>query len=171
MEEKETITLGSIIGTKDIEPFETFDLTEVQEVLSTLSNVEPIDIAHAEYLQQRALYGANIVLDFLGKIIKTTGYLETKINSMRNKVALEYKPAEGKATADMRKAASEASPEVEELSITLARAKGAKAVLEKKYDVLIKLHHHNKDLVAGMRKGVLGYSTNNQEKLTVEGWQ
>ena len=70
----------------------------------------------------------------------------------------------------MRKLAGTIAPEVEELQIKLAKAKAGKMVLDKKYDILIKNHHYWKDLAAGMRKTILGYSQPNTEK-TPEGWE
>lgn len=163
-------TLGDFIGTNLEEQFVNFDLTEIQEVLSKLQSGDPIDLAHAEQLQQQALRAADILIEYMGKIIKTVGYLEAKVNSTKNKVALTYSAPEGKTTADMRKFASESSPEVEEVSIRLANAKASKVVVEKKYDTLIRLHHFYKDLTTGMRKSILGYS-GGQGAPTAEGWQ
>lgn len=152
------VTLGSMIGTNSEEEFVNFDLTEIQEVLQALANTKPIDIAHAEVLQQKSLRGADILTEYLGKIIKTIGYLESKVSSTKNRVSLEYNASEGKTTADMKKWAGECSPEVEELQVKLAKAKASKLVLEKKYDLLIRGHHFWKDLTTGMRKSILGYS-------------
>ena len=81
------ITLGQILGDDLEEAFRNFDMTEIQEVLSRLAETDAIDLAHAEMLQQQALRGADILSEFLGKIIKTTSYLETEINSARNKAS------------------------------------------------------------------------------------
>jgi len=151
--------LVDLIGEKLEEKFLDFDLTEVQEVLKKLKDIEPIDLAHAELLQQQALRGADVVIEYLGKIVKTVGYLESKVNSIKNKEALEYQTPDGtKATTDMRKWWSEQSPEVISIQESLAKARAAKTVLEKKYDLLIKSHHHYKEIASGMRKGIVGYS-------------
>jgi hypothetical protein len=164
-------TVADLIGSKVEEKFTEFDMTEVQNVLSKLSDIEPVDLAHAEMLQQQALRGADILSDYLGKIVKTVNYLESKINKVKNQVSLTYKdPEGGKVTSEMRKWAGESSPEVEELSIKLAEAKAAKVTLEKKYDVLIRTHHQYKDIAAGFRRTILGYNNNPQEKIP-EGWQ
>ena len=164
------ITLGSLIGEQLEDEFILFDLSEIQTTLATLQRTDTIDLAHAEMLQQKALRGADIVSEYLAKLIKTTSFLESKVNSTKNKAALEYQAPEGsRTTMDLRKYAAEASPEVEELSIKLAKAKGAKSVLEKKYDILIKLHHHYKDIANGLRRTILGQgsfnpSNNSEEK-------
>lgn len=166
----EKVSLGQLLGDNLEEEFVKFDLTEIQEVLSRLSETDAIDLAHSELLQQQALRAADLISEYLGKIIKTVSYLETKINSTKNKIALQFKAPEGdRTTADMKKWAGESSPEVEELSIRLAKAKGSKSVLEKKYDILIKSHHHWKDISAGFKKTILGY--NQGEKKVATGWE
>jgi len=165
------VRLGDFLGTELEEEFINFDLTEIQQVLEKLQNDNAIDLAHAELLQQQALRGADILTEYLGKIIKTVGYLEAKINSTKNKVSLDYQAPDGaRTTADMKKWAGESSPEVEQVQIKLAKAKGSKVVLERKYEILIKAHHHFKDIAAGMRKTILGYSPMVSEKVP-EGYE
>jgi hypothetical protein len=173
----EKITLGELLGESLEDDFAHFDMTQIQGVLSTLNNTDAIDLAHAEMLQQQSLRGADIVSEFLGKLIKTVSFLETKLNSAKNRVALNYKAPDGqRTTADMKKQAGESSPEVEDLSYRLAKAKGSKSVLEKKYDILIRSHHHYKDLSSGMKKSITGFNgggtinnTTQERKLT--GWE
>lgn len=170
MTEEKTLTLGSFIGTALEESFVDFDLTEIQQVLIKLQSVDSIDLAHAELLQQQALRGADILTEYLGKIVKTVSYLEARVNNVKNKVSLAYQAPDGsRTTVEMKKWAGEASPEVEEIQIKLAKAKGSKIVLERKYEILVKAHHHYKEIATGMRKGILGYSSSNS---TVEksGW-
>ena len=162
------VRLGSLVGTELEEEFLDFDLTEIQMVLERLRNTDAIDLAHAEVLQQQSLRGADILTEYLGKIVKTVGYLEAKVNSTKNRVSLAYQAPEGRTTSEMKKYAGDASPEVEEVQIKLAKAKGSKIVLEKKYDLLIKSHHHWKDIAQGLRKTILGYgsqSVSNQEEI------
>jgi hypothetical protein len=152
------VRLSDFLGTELEEDFMQFDLTEIEEVLVRLREIDAIDLAHAELLQQQALRGADVLTGYLGKIVKTVGYLETKVNSTKNKVSLEYQAPEGKTTMEMRKWAGEQSPEVEKIAIKLAIAKASKMVLEKKYDILIKSHHHYKDIAQGLRRTIIGYS-------------
>ena len=164
------ITLGNLIGSRMEEEFAEFDLTDIQNILSNLRNTTAIDLAHAETLQQQSLRGADIISEYLAKLVKTTSYLEAKLNSTKNKISLEYNsPDGGRTTAEAKKQAGEASPLVEELAGRLAVAKGSKSVLEKKYDILIKLHHHYKDIAAGLRKSVLGYNTTERPEKPGEG--
>jgi hypothetical protein len=166
----ENVRLGDLLGDQLEENFVDFDLTEIQYVLSKLQTEDAIDLVHAEMLQQQSLRGADILTEYLGKIVKTVGYLETKVNSTKNKVSLEYTTPDGsKTTADMKKWAGESSPEVEAVQIKLAKAKGSKIVLEKKYDILIKAHHHYKDIALGLRKTILGYAPKSEK--TAEGWE
>ena len=152
-------TLKDIVGEDLEENFLEFDLTEIQAVLSRLQETDAIDLAHAEMLQQQSLRGADILSEYLSRLIKTVGYLEAKLNSTKNNSALTYQePNGGKVTADMRKYFSECAPEVEEVQIRLAKAKASKIAIEKKYDILIRSHHHYKDLAAGLRRTILGYS-------------
>jgi hypothetical protein len=150
------ITLGSLLGSDDDENFLNFSLTEIHKVLSHLASTEAIDLVHAESLQQQALRGADILSEYLGKVIRIVGVLETKVNTLKNKTSLLYTAPEGRTTAEMKKQAGESSPAVEKLQLKLAEAKGAKSLLEKKYDILIKAHHHYKDISAGLRKTILG---------------
>lgn len=152
-----TQKLGDLIGENLEEDFTNFDLTDIKSVLDKLQNIEPIDLAHAEMLSQQALRGADIITEYLGKIVKTLGYLESKINKAKNKASLDYKAPDGtKTTTDMKIWAGAASDEVEAISMSLARAKASKVVLEKKYDLLIRCHHHHKDIAGGLRRTILG---------------
>jgi hypothetical protein len=160
------VKLGDFLGTEMEEDFFQFDLTEIQKVLEQLQTEDVFDLPHAELLQQQALRGADILT------VKTVGYLETKVNSTKNKVSLDYQAPDGvRTTADMKKWAGESSPEVEEVQIKLAKAKGSKIVLERKYEILIKSHHHFKDIAQGLRKTVLGYSLVSNNEKTPEGYE
>lgn len=152
------VRLGDLLGNELEADFQSFDLSEIQDVLSNLRDIEAIDLAHAEVLQQQALRGADVLTEYLAKITKTVGYLETKVASTKNKVSLEYQAPEGKTTLDMKKWAADVSPEVEAVQIKLAAAKGSKLYLDRKYELLIKSHHHFKDIAAGLRRTILGYS-------------
>lgn len=121
-------------------------------------------------LQQKALYCADLTIEFLGKIVKTVSYLESKISTARNAAARDFKTTDGsKITADMRRWAADNSPEAESLNVALGKAKASKLVLEKKFDILIKQHHLYKDVAAGLRKTILGYTP--IDKVVVEGWE
>lgn len=166
------VRLGDFLGNELEENFMDFDLTEIQQVLGQLQYVDAIDLAHAELLQQQSLRGADILTEYLGKIVKTVGYLETKVNSVKNKVSLDYQAPDGsRTTADMKKWAGESSPEVEVIQIKLAKAKGSKLVLERKYEILIKSHHHFKDIANGLRKSILGYSLGSSTEKVPEGYE
>lgn len=166
------VRLGDLLGAVMEEDYKNFDMSEIEEVLSQLKETDAIDLAHAELLQQQALRGADILAIHLGKIVKTVAYLEGKVNSTKNKVCLEYTAPDGaKTTLDMKKWAGESSPEVEKVQIQLASAKGGKVALEKKYDILIKAHHHFKDISAGMRKTILGYSLPASTEKVPEGYE
>lgn len=156
---KEKITLGKIIGEDFSDDFEKFDLTIIQEVLTSLSNENPIDLAHSEMLQQKALYAAELMVEYIAKLVKMVNFYESRINTVKNKTALNYKVEDGRTTADMKKQAGEASPEVEALGLQLSKAKGAKVLLERKYEILIKLHHHFKDISNAQKKGIVSNSS------------
>lgn len=165
------VRLGDLLGQDLEEEFINFDLTEIQNVLVSLNETDAIDLAHAEMLQQLSLRGADIITEYLGKVVKTVGFLEAKVNSTKNKVSLEYTAPDGaRTTADMKKWAGESSKEVEEVQIRLAKAKASKIVLEKKYDILIRSHHHYKDIASGLRRTILGYAPVNREKIP-EGYE
>ena len=165
------VRVKDFVGDKLEEDFLEFDLTAIQEVLQSLAEDSAHDLAHAEMLQQQALRGADIISEYLCKVVKTVGYLEAKVNSTKNRAALSYQEPNGnKTTSEMKKWYSESVPEVEELQIKLAKAKASKMVLEKKYDILIKSHHHFKDIASGMRKTILGYNTGTTEKVP-EGYE
>jgi len=162
---KEKITVGQVLGDSFVENFADFDITEVRKVLDTLREEQVLDIAHAEMLQQKSLYAAELLIEYIAKLVKTVGYLEIRVNSVKNKTALEYKAVEGRTTADMKKQAGESSPEVEALSLDLQRAKGSKLLLERYYEILIKSHHHFKDLASAQKRGIV--STQN----SAPGWE
>ena len=153
------VTVKDIIGSAAEEDFLNFDLTEIQKVLSHLRDDNPVELAHAEHILQETLRCADILSEFLAKITKTSTYLENKLNIVKNKAIVDF-TSESKVTADIRKAASESSPEVEALSNKISSVKGAKLALEKKYEIIIKSHHHWKDIAGGLRKTVLGYVGN-----------
>lgn len=165
------VLLKDLVGDDLVEEFSQFDLTEIQNVLKYLESENPVDLAHAEMLQQKALRGADVLTEYLGKIVKTVSYLEGKLNSVKNKVALGYQnPDGGKTTTDMKIWASNCSPEADDIQIKLSKAKASKIVLEKKYDLLIKTHHYYKEITAGMKKTILGYTPASAEKIP-EGWE
>lgn len=147
-----------LIGHTMDDKFVDFNLDEIVPVLQSLKNENAIDLPHAELLQQQALRAADILAEHLGKIVKMVSYLESQINTTKNRAALNFTPKSGDKAPSMelRKMAGEAAPELEELSKSLAQAKGAKVALEKKYDILIKAHHHFKDISNGLRKSILG---------------
>jgi hypothetical protein len=154
------VRLGDLLGSNSVEDFRDFDLTEVQQVLNQLQETDAIDLAHAELLQQQALRGADILAEYMAKMIKTVSYLEAKVNSTKNKVSLEYVAPDGtRTTVDMKKWAAECSPDVVAALEKLADAKGGKVALERKFDIIVKAHHHYKDIAAGLRKTILGYSS------------
>jgi hypothetical protein len=159
-----SITLETLLGSGWEELFSSFDLTEVQAISANLANTNAIDVAHSELLQLQSLRAADILSEYIGKIVKTVSYLEGKLNTAKNKAALEYKPEMGKATADMRKQAGECDPVVVELVDRLARAKGARELLMRKFDIMIKSHHYYKELTVGMRKGIVSSTQ-------VSGWE
>lgn len=169
--DNQQVRLGDLLG-NDLEvDFESFDLYEIQQVLDSLKDITAIDLPHAELLQQQALRGADVLIEYQAKIVRTVGYLEAKVNSTKNKVSMEYQAPDGaRTTLDMKKWAGETSPEVEKVQIKLASAKGAKLYLDRKYEILVKAHHHFKDIAAGMRKTILGYSSGAAEK-TPEGYE
>lgn len=149
------MNIQDLIGDSLEEEFLSFNLDEIVVVLSNLKNTDAIDLAHAELLQQQSLRGADILAEYLGKLVKTVSYLESKLSSVKNRGALEFMPKDGKAPSiELRKMAGEALPEVEELSIRLAKAKGAKVALEKKYDILLKSHYNWKEIAIGFRKSI-----------------
>lgn len=166
------ILVNDIIGSSLESEFGEFDLTEVQNLLLNLRVQTAIDIAHAEVLAQKSLRCADILSEYLGSIVKTVSYLEGKVNSAKNKASLEYQsPDGGKVTMEMRKWAGESSKQVEELQEKLARAKGTKSLLEKKYDIVIKSHHQYKDIASGLRRSVLGYKNASLEIAVPEGYE
>lgn len=167
------VRLSDFLGTELEEDFSNFDLTEIEQVLVNLRDIDAMDLSHVEALQQQALRGADVIAGYLGKMVKTIGYLEAKVNSTKNKVALDYRDPDGsRTTIDMKKWAGESSPEVEAVQIKLAVAKGSKLVLDRKYEILVKSHHHFKDIAQGLRRTILGYSsgTTTQDKVP-EGYE
>jgi len=153
----EQITLAELLGSGADDQFDTFDVTEIQEVMAALRNTDPVDLAHAELLAQQCLRCADILSEYLGKLTKTTSYLESRHSYSKNKASLDYEAPAGRTTAEMKKWAGEVSPDVEAVALKLAKAKGSKVALEKKYDIVIKAHHHFKDIASGMRKSILNY--------------
>lgn len=166
------VRLSDFLGTELEEDFANFDMTEIEQVLENLRDIDAIDLAHVEVLQQQALRGADVIAGYLGKMVKTIGYLEAKVNSTKNKVSLEYSAPDGsRTTVDMKKWAGESSPLVEAVQIKLANAKGSKLVLDRKYEILVKSHHHFKDIAAGLRKTILGYSQSTTNEPVPNGYE
>ena len=89
------VRLGDLLGNELEVDFQSFDLAEIQQVLDNLKDIEAIDLAHAEALQQQSLRGADVLTEYLAKIVKTVGYLESKVSSTKNKVSLEYQAPDG----------------------------------------------------------------------------
>lgn len=153
------ITVEDLIGDGLEDTFLKFNVTEIQDILAKLQNTNVPDLAHAEYLQQQALRCADVLSEYLGKLVKTIHYLEAKVSRTKAKAALNYTPDAGvRISIELRKMASEDSQEVEDVQIKLAKAKGSKVALDRKYDIIIKAHHHYKDIASGLRKSIVGYS-------------
>ena len=166
-------TVNDLVGvTTSEDEFANFDLSEVQTLLINLQTADVPDLAHAELLSQQSLRCADILSEYLAKMVKTVSYLEGKINSTKNKISLEYLAPDGsRTTVEMKKWAGESSPKVEGLQEKLAGAKGTKSLLEKKYDIVIKAHHHYKDIAAGLRRTILGYKPGATEVTAPEGYE
>lgn len=153
------ITIRDMVGDSLEDDFLSFDMSEIQSVLSVLQSTEAIDLAHTELLQQQSLRGADLLADYLCRIVKTVSHLESQLSSTKNSAALNYISPEGvKPTADMRKWYSESCEEIQPIQEKLARAKASKLLLEKKYDIMIKSHHHYKDIASGLRRSILSVS-------------
>jgi len=168
------VYVKDLLGNEMEEDFLQFDLTEVQDVLSKLQYTEAIDLPHAEMLQQLALRGADILSEHLSKMVKTLSYLESKVNSVKNKAALNYTSPDGsRVTMEMRKFYAEAAPEVELFHESLAKAKGSKVLLEKKYDLLMKSHYYYKEIANGFKKTIVGFTapTVIEKHPVPEGWE
>ena len=166
------IRLGDLLGSELESDFSDFNLTEIKNVEKALNSTSAIDLVHAELLQQQALRGADLLIEYMAKMVKTVSYLESKVLSTKNKVSLEYlAPNGGKTTLDMKKWAAEVSPEVDLMQAKLAGAKGSKLYLDKKYDIMIKAHHLYKDIAAGLRRTILGYNANTQQENIPEGYE
>ena len=151
---KKQVTIGNIIGGSFDDEVDNFDMTEVQELVAELQNTEVPDLTHAEYLQQRALRAADILTEYLGKIVKVLAYYEALGNRTKNLVALKYENPSGKTTQEDKKRAGESSEELMEIETKVARIKGAKAVIEKKFEIVIRMYHGNKDVALGLRKSL-----------------
>jgi hypothetical protein len=144
---------------KDNEPdeiFLDFDLTEIQELVKQLQNETVHDVAAADNLQRQALVCADLLAEYIAKLIKIISHLDVKESRIRNKVSLEFNKGEDGKAASMalRKLAGDASEEAEEVGYIIAKAKGTKALLEKKYDVIIKAHHFYKEISQSFRKNM-----------------
>lgn len=145
--------LKELVGEGFTDNFEEFDLAVVQQTLTSLANEQAIDFVHSEKLQQKTLFAADLLTEYLAKLIKTVSYLESRMNSVKNKVSLEYNaPNGGKTTMETKRQAGESSEKVEEIAMLLAKAKGAKNLVERKYEILLKAHHHFKDLSSNQKK-------------------
>jgi len=159
VEKPQIIKVSDIVGTSLEDAFSNFDITDIQNLLKHLQNTSVPDLAHAEYLQQQALRCADILSEHISKLVKTIHYLEAQLSAKKNKAALEYSPPKGvRLSIELRKMAGESSSEVGDLQLKLAKAKGSKSLLDKKYEITLKAHHHYKEIASGLKKTILGYS-------------
>jgi hypothetical protein len=134
-----------------------FSLVEVQEVINALQSEDTPTIVEAEKLQLMALRGADILSEIIGKLHKTIHYLDAKTASVKNKASLNFVPPAGvRDSIELRKIAGTASDELLDVEISLSKAKGAKALLEKKYEIIIKSHHYYKDVANGLKLTIQG---------------
>lgn len=164
-----TMTIRDLIGADTEDKYLDFDLSEVQQVLATLQIETAVDLPQAENMQRMALRAADVLSEYSGKLTKMIGVIESKLNRKHNEIQLNYEAptAKGKTTADMRKSAAEADPEVEKLSIELAKVKGAMSAVNKKYDLVIKTHHYYKDIALGFKRTLMN---NPPLSSSSEGW-
>jgi hypothetical protein len=146
-------TIRDIIGDNVEEDFLNFDVSFIQETLNEVSNSATPDLAHAEYLCHKCIVAANQLAEYLGRLVKYSSFLENKISSIRNKYALDYKPVDGgKTTADMRNLALKSCADADIYEETLAKLKGTRTSMEKKFDILIKDHHLYKDIASRLNR-------------------
>lgn len=157
-------TLGQLVGSDLIEDFSNWEFSEIEIVLQALSKEDATDLKQVEKLQRESLRGADLISDYLSKMVKTVSFLESKLNSVKNKAALDYSPPKegSRVTADVRRLVAESAPEVEEISGQLARCRGAKVFLEKKFDILIRAHYFYKEVAGGLRRTTLGRDNGSQ---------
>lgn len=152
---KEIVTVKDIIGNGFDDEFEDFDMTEIQELVSELQSNQLPDLASSEYMMQRSLRCADLIGEYLCKLVKLVSYYEALANKTKYAVALAYEdPKGGKTTQEAKKWAGESSVELLEIEIKIAKIKGAKAVLEKKFEIVIRMFHSIKDMASGMRKSL-----------------
>ena len=145
-------TVRDIVGDCDLEEeFDTISLDEVNVVLDELNSCSIHDVAHAEYLQQKALACANYLANHLSRIVKIASFLESQISTQRNKTAAYYTRDDVKVTNDLRIFAAKACPEAAMLENKLSRVKGIKLLLEKKYDLLLKCHYYFKEIASSFK--------------------
>ncbi len=144
--------IRDIIGDKMEEDFLEFDYTYIQETLNEVSNSATPNLAMAEYLQFKCLSAADVLIEYSGKLIKYSTYLDNKITSMRNRHAMEFYAANPKAAADIRAMSLKSCPDADELENTSAQLKGTRAIIEKKFDLLIKAHHHYKEVASRLNR-------------------
>ena len=162
------MNINDILGNEE-DDFLNFDLTEIQKVLKELNSTEAIDLPHAERLQQMCLRASDLISDYSSKLVKTVGYLESKLNKERNKIIVEYKSnSNERVSADVRKAAAEASDVVENINIQLSKAKAAKSLLDKKYDIISKSFYYYKEIAAGYNRTSVGFAKT--PKTDYNGW-
>lgn len=153
------ITVADLIGDGLEDAFLNFDVTEAQNLLAKLQDTNVPDLAHAEYLQQEALRCADILTEYVAKLVKTIHYLDSQVSRTKADKALNYTPPTGvRLSIELRKMAGESAQEVQDLQEKLAKAKGSKVALDRKYEIVVKAHHHYKDIASGFRRTMMGYS-------------
>ena len=131
---------------------ENFDLTEVQEIISEMREMEVIDLAHADLKQQMCLFLADKLNDHCAVLTKQISKLESNLSVEKNKASLDYKAEEGKTTTDMKVWAGNCAPKVIEIQNSLASLKGVLFLLSKKSDLVLKSFYYFKALSDSYRR-------------------
>lgn len=155
-------TLKDIVVKDDMDAYLSFDMTEIDVILSSLKNTTACDIATSEFLQQQSLRCADIIAELLSQIVYVYSNLESELSFVKNKTSFDFKPSDDKKnTADMRKYAGESHSNIPQLTQKISAAKAARDLCQRKYELLIKAHHHYKEISTSMRKTIISNNTVN----------
>lgn len=150
MVKPKSVAIKDVLYIKDFNPL-MLDVTDIQKFSDEIPEDGILDLANAEALGMKSLRAADHVGDLLGQITRFVAYKEGSV-SVRKAEAFELLEEEGvKVTVQQHRYGS--NKEYKKAVMALADARGVREWLQKKYDYLIRLHYHCRDLLRTYDKG------------------
>lgn len=144
------VPIRDLLQMKDFNPL-SLDISNIQNFSDQIPEDGIVDIANAESLGMKSLRMSDHIGELLGQLTRYVAYKEGSVSVRKAEAFEKLESEEVKTTVQQHRYGS--NEEYKKAIMVLADAKGVKDWLQKKYDYLIRLHYHCKDLLRTYDKG------------------